>query len=547
VPASGRVDVKVVPRSDISVTRRPWLLVAVLMVVAALVDLNMLGRSTLWADEIFSLAIATGHSLEHPASQADPSRGDFVEPARPVSLDALRRLLAHENPPADFARVTRAVRLSDTSPPLYYWLLHLWTRFAGTTDGDLRAFSVGWFLLCIPIVVSLARRIAGPDAALGAGVLFITSPIAIYYSTEGRMYSLLWFCVLSTARLTLWIRDKPGSFAASAGWVLLSAAGLLVHYFFLFPWCAFVLFSALPVRRENLRRVFLRAAAVGLLVLPWYWHLPGVLGQWRVTGEWLKWTPPDFHRGEAIVRSVLQFFSNDGHYLWWDHPVAQGFLLVTFATVLGVMVWKLRSRALADHRLLAWLWFAAACAGPVVFDFVLGTYTIAVPRYSISALPAAALLGGLALSCLPRVARLGALAVIVVAWSYSLRSIHDNPSRNDQPYWKIGQLLHETGPADLIVTHSIPSGALAVARYTSGQAMIAPWVGQLGQRSVPESIETLTSGFARIFFVRVHEVGEPAPEEAWLRTHFHVEREARHGNALFLELHRPGREQTGPR
>jgi hypothetical protein len=41
------------------------LAVAVLALVARL---PLVGRQALWADEVFSLAIATGHSLEHPAA-----------------------------------------------------------------------------------------------------------------------------------------------------------------------------------------------------------------------------------------------------------------------------------------------------------------------------------------------------------------------------------------------------------------------------------------------------------------------------------------------
>ena len=90
--------------------------------------LGLIGRHSLWADEVFSLAIATGHSLEHPAATADPTLGDFVEPEGPVHAEEFKRYLAHDNPPASPARVVRAVWLSDTSPPLYYLLLYGWTR-----------------------------------------------------------------------------------------------------------------------------------------------------------------------------------------------------------------------------------------------------------------------------------------------------------------------------------------------------------------------------------------------------------------------------------
>ena len=34
---------------------------------------------------------------------------------------------------------------------------------------------------------------------------------------------------------------------------------------------------------------------------------------------------------------------------------------------------------------------------------------------------------------------------------------------------------------------------------------------------MPESLQQLATGRTRILFVKLHEVGEPAPEEDWLR------------------------------
>ena len=42
-------------------------------------------------------------------------------------------------------------------------------------------------------------------------------------------------------------------------------------------------------------------------------------------------------------------------------------------------------------------------------------------------------------------------------------------------------------------------------------------MGQLKNRHVPESLEQLAHGRTGIVFVKVHDVGEPAPEETWLR------------------------------
>src|SRR6266446_3138228 len=117
-----------------------WMLLAI-FAVATVLRIGLINRSALWADEIFSLAIATGHSLEHSAAVANPNLGDFVEPDRSLSAEEFGRYLRHEDPSASLARVVRAVWLSDTSPPLYYILLYLWTRILGTSDLVLRLFS----------------------------------------------------------------------------------------------------------------------------------------------------------------------------------------------------------------------------------------------------------------------------------------------------------------------------------------------------------------------------------------------------------------------
>ena len=187
-----------------------WALLAV-FVVAALLRLGLTNRSGLWGDEIFSLAMATGHSLEHPAAAARPGLGDFAEPDNPVPPGALRRYTTHENPAEPPARVVRAVLLSDTSPPLYYLLLYGWTRIVGTSDLALRLFSIICSLACLPLLAAVARRVAGREGVIATCVLFAFSPLAIYYSNEGRMYSLLWLCVVGATWASVVVHERGGS------------------------------------------------------------------------------------------------------------------------------------------------------------------------------------------------------------------------------------------------------------------------------------------------------------------------------------------------
>ena len=113
-------------------------------------------RPGLWGDEIFSLAMATGHSLEHPAAAADPRLGRLRPAGRtPSPPPVFRRYAEHERPAGrDPAASIRAVALSDTSPPLYYLLLNGWTRALGTGDAGAQA-------VLAPLGRARARRSSG--------------------------------------------------------------------------------------------------------------------------------------------------------------------------------------------------------------------------------------------------------------------------------------------------------------------------------------------------------------------------------------------------
>ena len=68
-----------------------WSFIALLIIATAL-RIYLAGRSGLRPDELFSLAMATGHSLEHPAAVADPKLGDFAEPNQAVPIRGISAL-----------------------------------------------------------------------------------------------------------------------------------------------------------------------------------------------------------------------------------------------------------------------------------------------------------------------------------------------------------------------------------------------------------------------------------------------------------------------
>src|SRR4051812_15152660 len=77
---------------------RPLWLGLLVFTIATLLRVLPAVRQDLWADELFSLAVATGHSLEHPAAAAVPALGDFAEPSGGVPAASFQRYLEHESP-----------------------------------------------------------------------------------------------------------------------------------------------------------------------------------------------------------------------------------------------------------------------------------------------------------------------------------------------------------------------------------------------------------------------------------------------------------------
>ena len=94
-----------------------------------------------------------------------------------------------------FSELGDALR-QDGAPPLYYVLLHLWIDVFGSGDGAVRALSGVFSVAALPLAYFAGRRVGGRTAALGAVLILASSPYAIRFATETRMYALVMFLVL---------------------------------------------------------------------------------------------------------------------------------------------------------------------------------------------------------------------------------------------------------------------------------------------------------------------------------------------------------------
>ncbi len=137
--------------------------------------------------------------------------------------------------------VIQDVVTTDTHPPFYFVLLHLWRRLAGETEFALRWLSVFMGTLAIPLLYVTGRRIASRGAGVWAAIAGVLSPFVVWYAQDARMYTLLMVEVLlSTYLLLRWIeaaqngppaRTRASRLSSvSVGYAVTVVALLLTHY-----------------------------------------------------------------------------------------------------------------------------------------------------------------------------------------------------------------------------------------------------------------------------------------------------------------------------
>lgn len=266
-------------------------------------------------------------STPQPKRQGRPIGWGVVALALVVSVGVALRFLTTSDLWLDEAQTVGIVRLpvghlldalrQDGAPPVYYLLLHVWTGLVGTSDVAVRSLSGVFAVASLPLVWCCARRVGDREVRITAVVLLASSPFAIRYATEARMYSLVIFLVLLGYLAILRAIEQP-SLGRLAQLATVTGMLLLTHYwaFYLLGAVTLALLITVwrgrgcansdPVRR-SLRVVF-GLAAGGFFFLPW---TSSFLYQLRHTGTpWATPLSPTDAANAAIA--TLTAFSGGG-------------------------------------------------------------------------------------------------------------------------------------------------------------------------------------------------------------------------------------------
>ena len=127
-----------------------------------------------------------------------------------------------------------AVSFSESAPPLYYALAWPWTQLMGTGEAGLRSLSALAGVATVPVAYLLGAELSSRRAGTIAAALVAVNPMLLWYSQEGRAYSL--FVLLTAISLLYFVRALDrGRRRDSIGWGIASALALATHYFAFFP------------------------------------------------------------------------------------------------------------------------------------------------------------------------------------------------------------------------------------------------------------------------------------------------------------------------
>jgi len=257
-------------RTDPGPTR--WVLGALVLTVVAGVAFRFVTRSDLWLDEALTVNIAK------------------------LPLSDLRDALRH-----------------DGAPPLFYVLLHGWIKVFGSSDVAVRSLSGVISIATLPAAWLAGRRLGGRWGAWAAVAVLASSPYAIRYATETRMYSLAMFLVL-WGYVALRRALERGSFPLSVVLAVITGALCYTLYwsFYLLAVVALgVVWRAWKASdltdRQAARGVLVAMIAGGLTFVPW---LSTFRYQLQHTGTpWGNARLPWFGLAEAFA----QFAGGDKH------------------------------------------------------------------------------------------------------------------------------------------------------------------------------------------------------------------------------------------
>ncbi len=204
----------------------------------------------------------------------------------------------------------------DTSPPLYYLLLHIWMKIFGTSEPSIRCLSFLFFLAASFFVFLIGKSLWEEEKyPFLTFLLAFLNPFLFRYGFEGRMYSLL--LLTTTSSMYFFLKKKWTLYIIS------TLAALYTHHFSIFLVLTQLFWIIKGITRKNFFSSLKPYLIIGLGYLPWLYPLYYQTSLVQ-SGFWLS---------KPTFKSVIDLFGNfllgtEKHFL--QKAVFLGILFILF-------------------------------------------------------------------------------------------------------------------------------------------------------------------------------------------------------------------------
>jgi len=350
-------------------------------------------------------------------------------------------------------------KISSFHPPLSFLINHYFLQI-GSSDFFLRLPSALFGIGSLPLCYILAKQLTSKRVAVFTIFVLAISPLHIWYSQEGRMYSQLIFLMLLSS-VVLLKALQPLKLRWWALYVLVVTAGMYTHVFMALAVIVQVLW-VLMYQRRHLLTVSAIVAAVAILFLPWVLLLPwvnwfihsisagsiGAASSWggRAGFSWgaLPYTFFVYSAGFSIGPTVAELHADRSlGFILQFLPVV---LLVgaIFGTVLATGIFAMYKHFEMKSLVLCLLGLGVPLLAVLAYSLTAkGTFNV---RYTLVAFPYFCIFMGTGLDFLSRNSKLAGTVAVLGVLGISFASIHNhftNPRyakedvRSAVKFWKV--------------------------------------------------------------------------------------------------------------
>lgn len=309
-----------------AVTSRPiskgLLLLGILAVSAAARISDIEAKSGIYHDESISYLMAGCRKPDLDFL------GETAAPALAEEWKSLYRI----GRPFCFGEIAQAASGSDVHPPLYYWLLHLWSLPLGVHLWTGPLLNLFLAIATTIILYFAAKDILGNTwEALLVTALYAFMPPVVHITAEARQYQLLALLSLVLVWISIRLTRKSADLdmARLSLVVVAVAVGALTHYHYILVVAGVAIVATARLARHNKRRLtsLLGALLVGYILanalFPMVNNIMNRAGRNRATFDVMRLD---------IRFNRLKMAAGDFDFLWYG--LALGLIALVVAAII---------------------------------------------------------------------------------------------------------------------------------------------------------------------------------------------------------------------